>query len=140
MAVIGHVLGTGMLESAMRLLERSWQIRIAVLTGAAFVLFGEASAATEIKISIVPGSCKTPYPPFPLSARRNKEVGTVVMRVSVSADGKLDNLAVAQSTGFEDLDTSARDWLASCRFSPASTNGVTHADRNNMKLQFNLRD
>jgi protein TonB len=59
-------------------------------------------------------------PEYPKSSLRNEEQGTVTLRFTVGANGRLLKQQVLRSSGFRDLDRAARDALAQCYFRPAS--------------------
>jgi periplasmic protein TonB len=66
-----------------------------------------------------------PPPPYPERARRRGEQGTVTLHVLVAADGAVEHVELAASSGFDSLDRSALETIrARWRFVPARRDGV----------------
>jgi protein TonB len=82
---------------------------------------------------------KNPPPEYPALARRRHLQGTVVLEVSVSADGTVDELRVGESSGHKVLDRAALravgDWL----FEPGRRGGERIAMRVMVPVRFDLR-
>ncbi len=68
-------------------------------------------------------SCATTEPDYPMSSRRNMEAGTVVLRIEIGTNGLPARVDIARSSGYQRLDVSAREWISSCRFRPATVDG-----------------
>lgn len=62
---------------------------------------------------------ENPPPAYPLSSRRLGEKGRVLLRVFVSANGRAERVEIQTSSGFERLDSAARDAVTHWRFVPA---------------------
>lgn len=62
-------------------------------------------------------------PKYPLESRRKKEQGTVVLRVVIGTDGKIAQVAVSESSGFERLDKAAIEAVKRWRWQPWTRNG-----------------
>jgi periplasmic protein TonB len=60
-----------------------------------------------------------PPPEYPRISQRRREQGTVLLWVSVAADGRPVNWRVERSSGFERLDNAALEAAAGWRFEPA---------------------
>ena len=60
-----------------------------------------------------------PRPAYPPAARKMGMEGTVTLKVLVSREGKVLEMEVARSSGFEILDTAAREAVKGWRFVPA---------------------
>ncbi len=76
----------------------------------------EVKAATQLS-----ASCDKPeYPP---ASQRMQEEGRVVLRLVISADGRVVDSKVDKSSGYNRLDEAARQALALCRFKPATSDG-----------------
>jgi protein TonB len=56
---------------------------------------------------------------YPEAARRLGAEGTVLLRLSVGADGRVASAEVVQGSGFPVLDRAAREAALRCRFDPA---------------------
>lgn len=59
-----------------------------------------------------------PHPPYPSQSRRMREEGKVLLKVLVSAEGKVVKCEVMRSSGFERLDLSALEAVRSWLFAP----------------------
>ena len=71
------------------------------------------------------GNC--PVPNYPASSARNGDTGTVGLALLIAPDGHVADSKVTTSSGFRELDRAAVAALSSCRFKPATTNGVPEA-------------
>lgn len=89
-----------------------------------------APAATPPKVAAVApalltapeyaaASLRNPKPPYPASARRDGEQGTVVLKVMVTPEGAAGHVELAQSSGSAALDRAALDTVKRWRFVPA---------------------
>jgi protein TonB len=65
-----------------------------------------------------------PAPVYPNMSRRLREVGTVQLRVRVSADGAPLEVQLARSSGYDRLDEAARAAVQKWKFEPAKRNGA----------------
>jgi protein TonB len=59
-----------------------------------------------------------PPPPYPDSARRKRQEGTVVLLVEIDAEGLVLAVSIKESSGFSVLDATAKKTVANWRFSP----------------------
>ena len=66
-------------------------------------------------------------PPYPKWAERNGWEGTVLLTLSIDANGEVQKLEIAKSSGYELLDQQARKSVSAWRFKPARRNGMTIA-------------
>jgi periplasmic protein TonB len=81
-------------------------------------------------------TCKRPeYPPRSVERR---EEGTTVLQVSVSADGKVLDSKIAESSGFDPLDQRALRAVSKCTFKPATTGGVPEASSTQVRFAWKL--
>jgi len=62
---------------------------------------------------------ENPPPPYPQLSRQRGETGQVLLRVYVTADGRAKRVDIDKSSGFERLDTAARNAVSGWRFVPA---------------------
>lgn len=68
---------------------------------------------------------EAPAPDYPIDARRMEQQGVVMLRVLVAADGSTKRVEIARSSGFQLLDTVARDTVRErWRFVPAMRDGA----------------
>ncbi len=70
---------------------------------------------------------QNPKPPYPGLSKRLNEQGSVLVRVLVGTDGKVQDITIKQSSGFERLDQSALQSVARWRFVPGKRGGVPEA-------------
>jgi len=64
------------------------------------------------------------FPPYPEAALRNGEEGSVLVRLTIAADGRLNDAIIAQSSGNGELDRNTVRWIKlRWRYSPATLNG-----------------
>lgn len=70
------------------------------------------------------GNLDNPAPRYPVESRRRREEGTVRLRVSVGVDGRVSEIGVVRSSGFERLDDAALDAVRKWRFRPGMQAGV----------------
>jgi protein TonB len=78
-----------------------------------------------------------PPPPYPDSARRKRQEGTVVLLVEIDAEGLVLAVSIKESSGFSVLDTTAKKTVINWRFSPRE-DGVG-ARRVLVPISFRLR-
>ena len=64
-----------------------------------------------------------PKPAYPMSARRNGEAGTAIVKVLVTGEGQPGRVELENSSGFDALDRSALDTVKRWRFTPATRGG-----------------
>jgi len=63
-------------------------------------------------------------PPYPLLARRLGEEGSLRLQLTISPQGIVTEAQVVRSSGYDDLDRAARDWVkAHWRYRPALRGG-----------------
>ncbi|NMG44549.1 TonB family protein [Aromatoleum toluvorans] len=67
---------------------------------------------------------ENPSPQYPKLSRRRGEEGKVTLRVRVRADGRAENVEIAQTSGHPRLDAAARETVLSWRFVPARQGGT----------------
>ena len=118
------------------------RISLATLDTTAATPFNSFPVATITKTSIVPQDrpeprlprdsiadrkalrktvrlIKSERPVYPQAARRAGWEGTVVLRITISAGGNVENVITQKSTGFDALDESASQSVKTWRFDPA---------------------
>lgn len=66
-------------------------------------------------------------PPYPKRAERNGWEGTVVLHLLINANGEVEKVGIAQTSGYELLDQQARASVSAWRFKPARRNGIAVA-------------
>ncbi len=86
-----------------------------------------------------PSYRSAPKPPFPASMRSRQAEGTVRVRISVDAKGKPTEVSIVNSSGYHELDSTARHWILSrWSFFPATENGSAIASRVTTQIVFSL--
>jgi len=112
--------------------EKAARAPAAVKRAVIHVAAPDGVAAKQGFMAAVPfgGAGGNPRLAYPAAARAAGEQGVVVLNVSVVPDGNRDDpvtpqdVAVAQSSGFADLDAAARDTVSRWHFRPATRGGV----------------
>lgn len=77
-------------------------------------------------------------PPYPRSAGRRGEEGSVQMLVSIAADGMVSGIEVAVSSGYPDLDRTAVGAVSRWHFRPAIQGGVAVPTRMMQVFNFHI--
>ena len=67
---------------------------------------------------------RAPAPVYPSESKRKRERGTVLLRVLVDVTGRPAQIQVERSSGFNRLDTAARDAVEKTLFRPYEVNGI----------------
>jgi protein TonB len=84
--------------------------------------------------------CQMPRPDYPAKARRLKQEGTVVVHLSIGADGAVTSARVAQSSGSPLLDAAAVAAIRAGRCHPYETAGIARSVDATQPVAFNLND
>jgi protein TonB len=98
----------------------------------------EPPPAVTVVAMDLPTYLRNPSPPYPIEARRNKWEGTVLIRVEVSAAGRVISAAVVTSSGHAVLDTAALNAIKRWRFSPARMAGIATTATVDVPVAFSL--
>jgi periplasmic protein TonB len=61
---------------------------------------------------------------YPMSSRMKREQGVVRLRIIVGTNGSIDDITIAESSGFDSLDKAAIDVVRKWRFYPPTRDGV----------------
>lgn len=81
-----------------------------------------------------------PQIPYPKTARRRGWEGEVLLKVEVTANGKVIAVQVEKSSGYGMLDQTAREAVALWTFRPARRNGQSIADTVLVPVRFKLHN
>lgn len=81
---------------------------------------------------------RNPTPPYPDEARRMKQEGVVLVRVSVSESGAVENAELAKSSGVEALDAAAVKAVRRWEFEPARRGKTSVASTVTVPVRFRL--
>lgn len=77
-------------------------------------------------------------PHYPPKAKKARLQGIVYLMVLIDEEGNPKEVRVHRSSGFELLDTAAREAVCTFRFRPHRVNGVAHRARAIVPVQFSL--
>ena len=92
--------------------------------------------AQNLEQAIVTPNCEKPS--YPSESARLNEEGTVQLKFSVGADGRVIDSAVEKSSGFRRLDEAARQSLSKCTFKPGTKDGVAVESWASLKYTWKL--
>lgn len=82
---------------------------------------------------------RNPRPPYPVESRQAGEQGSVILMVSVNADGDVAAVRVQRSSGFPRLDEAARQTVEKrWKFQPARIGGIAIACEAPLTVRFVL--
>lgn len=98
---------------------------------------------TQLNLAVVdlpPQKIYSPSPEYPWKARRNNWEGTVRLRAEVLANGKIGEVLIINSSGYEILDRAARDAIKTWRFKPALKNGSPVICYEEIPVRFRLEE
>ncbi|MDR3158543.1 MAG: energy transducer TonB [Zoogloeaceae bacterium] len=98
------------------------------------------AASGPIILASHAGYLSNPKPPYPSASRARREEGKTFLRVRVSANGKVDAVALHRSCGYEQLDRAALETLWRWRFHPARQGGRPVESEVIVPIHFSLRD
>ncbi|MFT3762085.1 MAG: TonB family protein [Pseudoxanthomonas sp.] len=95
-----------------------------------------AVAATDLPTPI---AGQSPPPEYPASAMRRGDTGTVLLHVTVGADGVPTDVDFARRSGTRALDRAAQDAVRQWRFTPAQRDGQPVAASVDIPISFDLQ-
>ena len=98
-----------------------------------------AVAPRQAKLDAPPKPKRNIRPDYPKGARQRGEQGDVVLEIRVNAEGTVDDVKVATSSGFAELDEAAVRAAKGAKFSPARSGHDPVASTARLKLQFKLK-
>ncbi|WP_340316801.1 energy transducer TonB [Rhizorhabdus argentea] len=78
-------------------------------------------------------------PRYPMESRRKREQGTVLLRLLIGTDGGVEQVSIAQSSGFDRLDQAALQAARGWRWQPMIRDGAPVAVRGVMPIPFVLK-
>jgi protein TonB len=103
------------------------------------VLAAQASAPPVARgESRPPRLLEGPAPAYPRIALRLQQQGSVLLELTIDADGRVSAVAVLESSGFERLDEAAREGVLAWRFEPALRDGAPVSERFRHRIEFVL--
>lgn len=77
-------------------------------------------------------------PRVPYEARRKKQGGTVLLRLVIGSDGRVDQISIARTSGFESLDQAALQAVRRWVWKPLIRDGVAVALPATLPITFNI--
>ncbi len=83
---------------------------------------------------------KSARPDYPKEARQQGREGTVVLRVTVGANGDVGNVNIQESSGHPDLDESAAESVKTWRFDPAKLGDDPISSAVDLPVRFDLEE
>jgi protein TonB len=78
-------------------------------------------------------------PRYPMESRRKKEQGTVLLRLLIGTDGRIAQISIAQSSGYERLDQAALQAIRNWRWQPMIRDGQAIEVRGLYSMPFALQ-
>ncbi len=100
---------------------------------------GAGGGASE-RVDAQPSLKRAIKPNYPIGSRRRNEEGTVILDVTVAADGRASKVVSVSSSGFADLDHAAELAVAKAHFKPGMRDGKPVESAARLTLIFRLRD
>lgn len=82
---------------------------------------------------------KNPHPKYPKISLRRKEAGTVLLALTVTAEGRAKDVRVLKTSGYPRLDKAALDAVKDWRFIPAKRLGRSVDADYELPIHFKLR-
>src|SRR3546814_1039948 len=83
---------------------------------------------------------RRPMPVYPMTSKRLREEGRVVVLVEINTQGLVERATVAQSSGYSRLDESALTAARKARFKPLTRNGVAYPAKAKLPFDFVMRN
>ena len=96
-------------------------------------------APRQARLDAPPKPKRNIRPDYPKGARQRGEQGDVVLEIRVNAEGTVDDVKIATSSGFAELDEAAIRAAKAAKFSPARSGHDPVASTARLKLSFKLR-
>jgi protein TonB len=111
---------------------------ISEMTGTAITSPGPVTTVAPPMVESVEYVRASP-PVYPRESQRKREHGTVVLRVLVDAQGRPAQIQVERSSGYERLDSAAREAVAKFLFRPYEVNGIAQPAQVLIPIGFDRR-
>ena len=96
-------------------------------------------APRQARLDAPPKPRRNIRPDYPKGARQRGEQGDVILEIRVNAEGAVDHVKVAVSSGFAELDEAAVRAAKAAKFSPARSGHDPVASTARLKLSFKLK-
>jgi len=98
-----------------------------------------AIAPRQAKVDAPPKPRRNIRPDYPRESRQRGEQGDVTLEIDVNAQGAVDDVRVAKSSGIPLLDEAAINAARAARFTPAKSGGKSVSSTARLTLNFRLR-
>jgi len=98
-----------------------------------------AIAPRQAKVDAPPKPRRNIKPDYPRESRQRGEQGDVTLEIDVNAQGTVDDVRVAKSSGFPLLDEAAIIAARAARFTPAKSGGKSVSSTARLTLNFKLK-
>jgi len=82
---------------------------------------------------------RAPAPVYPAESKRKRERGTCVLRVMVDSNGRPAQIQVERSSGYDRLDSAAREAVEKALFHPYEVNGIAQPAQVLVPIEFTRR-
>jgi TonB family protein len=82
---------------------------------------------------------RAPAPVYPAESKRKRERGTCLLRVMVDSSGRPAQIQVERSSGYERLDSAAREAVEKALFHPYEVNGIAQPAQVLIPIEFMRR-
>jgi protein TonB len=92
----------------------------------------------QVGVKARPNYLKNPEPPYPLTARRRREQGLVLLAVRVNPQGRAVKVELKQSSGYPSLDEAALTAVGQWEFEPARIGSITVESEIEVPVRFKL--
>ena len=96
-------------------------------------------APRQARLDAPPKPRRNIRPDYPKGARQRGEQGDVILEIRVNAEGAVDHVKVAVSSGYAELDEAAVRAAKGAKFSPARSGHDPVASTARLKLSFKLK-
>jgi len=97
-----------------------------------------APPAPIIPPDVDASTMSNPAPVYPMESRRRHEQGTVRLRVVITVEGRVKEISVARSSGFDRLDKAALDAVRRWKFRPGTQAGIPVEAVGTLAIPFSL--
>lgn len=87
-----------------------------------------------------PAYCQCAMPKYPSDAKRQRQQGTVLLRLRLNARGQVEFVSVKDSSGYASLDSAATKAVKNWLFQPARKNGSPVAHEVEVPVKFALQN
>lgn len=81
-----------------------------------------------------------PLPPYPQVSKRMGEMGTSIVRAYIDEEGRVQDIQLKKSSGYDRLDQAALDGIRKWRFKPGTSNGTAQPMWVNVPMKWELKN